>query len=288
MSTSVPQEALAVYNRAFELAANGKREEAINEYRRALELYPNFVEAKNNIGELYAEADEIGEAIRAFEAALADSRDCRILFNLGVAYCKIGRDAEALDFFYEAIAQKPSFIEGNYYAGLLLYNKNDYAQAEGHLVKVVAQEPKHIKTNYLLSHIYYEQKQYDKVLECLNRIRDIAEDQTFINRYFGFCHYHLGSYKLAAQYLTSALETHPAYERFKDYIAGLTYENKMREIGDIDKAIAELEVKVMQSEKPRLSDASRLSMMYIFKGENSKAESMLLNFKNRMFAASAT
>lgn len=284
---AVPQEALVLYNNAFDMASKGKCEEAVSEYKRAISAYPHFVEAKNNLGELLAEMEETGAAIKTFEEALKDSRDFRILFNLGIACCKIGRDAEALDFFNEAIEQKPHFPEANYYAGLLLYNKNQYKDSEAKLLNVISVEPQHLKTNYLLSHIYYEWKQYDKVMECLDRIRHIADDKSFMDRYLGFCHYHLGNYKLAAVYLSSALETHPAYERFRNYLNGITYENKLREIGDIDKSIAELETKLMNGSKIKVSEASKLGMMYIFKGENLKAEKMLLGFKEKLTASAS-
>lgn len=52
-------------------------------------------------------------------------------------------------------------------------------------------------------------------------------------------------------------------------------------MGDVDKAISELEGTIMH-DKPVLSEVTRLSMLYIFKGENKKAEKLLLDTKKRI------
>ena len=153
-----------------------------------------------------------------------------------------------------------------------------YEDAEKYLLNVIAMDRMHIKSNYMLSHIYYEQKEYLKVISCLDAIWNIADDKTFINKYYGFCCYHLGRYSDSVKYLNEAINLHPEYQKFKSYLEGLSYENKAKEIGDIDAAISELE-NAMMNDALQLKDVTRLSMLYIFKGENSKAEQIVTSFK---------
>lgn len=278
-NTSIPKEAISIYNNAFEIAASGNILLAIEQYKKAIELCPNFIEARNNMGELYSQLGDSNRAIETYQDALKFSGNHKLFFNLGLEFYKAERYDEALGYFLEAVSKENDFAEANYYAGLIFYTRENYTSAEYHLSAVVRSDPKHLKTNYMLSYIYYINKQYGKAVECLDRIKDIADDTLFINKYYGFCHYHLGNYALSIEYLTTVLESRPEYAKFRDYLKGLTYENKIQEIGgDINNAIKDMETKMTEMEQS-LSEASRLSMLYIFKGENHKAEKMLLKYK---------
>ncbi len=278
---SVPSEAVAIYNSALEFSNRGDLVSALKEYKRALEAYPSFIEAYNNIGEIHASMGNSDLALEAYQSALKIERNHRVLLNMGVEYYNENRYDEALPFFFEALQLKPDFMEGLYYTGMTLYAVKRYDEAEKKLTEVVNQDRQHLKANYLLSYIYYEWKEYAKVIECLDNISKVADDKIFLNKYYGFCYYYLGDYKKAVGYLEDALKAQPLYSKFKTYLKNLTYENKVKEIGDVDAAIKEMEQKMMADE-PVYSDVSRLSMLYIFKGQNQKAEKLLVNFKTRM------
>jgi tetratricopeptide (TPR) repeat protein len=284
MTTAVPVEAVTIYNQALDLSNRGEFDSALNQYKKAIEVYPSFIEAYNNIGEIYSRMGCQKLAITSYMNALKIERNYRVLLNLGVEYYNNREYKKALSDFIESVTIKPDFLEGNFYTGMAYFNLNDLAKAEKFFSRVVSLDTRHLKANYLLSYIYYEWKDYGRTITCLDRIKDIADDISFINKYYGFCYYHLGRYNDAEKYLTVALESYPGYEKFRDYIKGLTYENKMKEIGDIDKKIKELEHKIMK-EKPTLSEYTHLSMLYIFKGDYRKAEKLLLSAKKKQKSA---
>lgn len=272
--SGVPTEAASIYNHALKLSTSGDYKTALNEYMKALEIHPTFIEAYNNMGEIYSQLGDRDLAIHNYKKALKIERNYRVLLNLGVEYYNTGDYSTALKFFHESIELKKNFIEGNFYTGMAYFNKKEFKSAEKYFNIVVQQDGKHLKANYLLAYIYYEWKKYAQTIECLDRIHDIADDRMFLNRYYGFCYYHLGDYEKAVNFLTEALEASPRYSKFKNYLKGLTYENKMKEIGDLDGKIKEMEKKMMDV-KPSLREYTHLSMLYIFKGEYQKAESLL-------------
>ena len=278
---SVPREAVVIYNRALELSNQGYPEEAIREYRRAISLHPDFVAAYNNIGEILARQGDAEAAITSYLDALKIDKHYRVLLNLGVEHYNRKNYKQAIKYFTESVAREPGFLEGNYYLGLVHYSQEEYKKAEKFLLEVVRVDERHLKANYLLSHIYYEWKQYRKAIECLDRIRDLAEDKSFINRYYGFCYFYLGMYDHAVKYLTDALECRPEYARFRKYLEKLTYESKMKEIGDLEEAITDLEGDLAARE-PQVLDLTKLSMLYIFKGEYKKAEKLLQSYKKKL------
>lgn len=282
-TNAMPAEAISIYNSALEKTNKGDLPTAISEYQKAIRMYPYFIEAYNNMGEIYSIMGKSDLAITTYNKALDIEKNFRVLLNLGVEYYNSGSYDSALTYFLESVKQKPDFLEGNYYTGLSFYNLRKYSKAERFLQNVIAVDRKHIKANYMLSHIYYEKKEYHKVLECLDAIWNIADDKSFINKYYGFCCFHVGRYNDAVKYLKEAVSLHPEYEKFKSYLESLTYENKVKEIGDIDKAIKELE-ELMMKKSLQLKDITRLSMLYVFKGENHKAEEIVTEYKKFMLS----
>jgi tetratricopeptide (TPR) repeat protein len=278
---SIPTEAVSIYNFALELSNKGDFFNALTEYQKAIDRFPNFIEAYNNMGEIYSQMGNKDLAIAIYHDALKINRSSRVLLNLGVEHYNAKDFDLALNYFNESLAAHPDFLEGNFYTALVYYNKNNFNTAEKYFKNVLKADKKHLKTNYLLSYIYYEWKEYHKAIKCLDNIRDTADDISFINRYYGFCWYYLGNYDKAVSYLKTALESRPEYLKFKGYLESLSVENKLNEVGDINAAIRDLESKMMK-EAPRLAEVTKLSMLYIFKGENSKAEKLLLEAKQKL------
>ncbi|HOQ12934.1 MAG: tetratricopeptide repeat protein [Spirochaetes bacterium ADurb.Bin218] len=277
---SVPTEAISIYNKALENTSKGDLSTAMAEYQKAIKMYPYFIEAYNNLGELYSLMGDNAMAISTYNRALDITRNHKILLNLGVVYYNSGNYSDALKYFLESLKERSDFHEGNYYTGLTYYNLKDYKNAERFLLAVLNKDKMHLKASYMLSHIYYEWKRYSDVIEILKNIWSIADNKEFINKYYGFCCFHLGRYEEAVKYLRQAITLHPEYEKFKNYLESLTYENKIKEVGDIDKAITELESLMMKGNL-NLRDVTRLSMLYIFKGENKKAEKIVTEYKEK-------
>jgi len=277
---SVPTEAISIYNKALENTSKGDLSTAMAEYQKAIKMYPYFIEAYNNLGELYSLMGDNAMAISTYNRALDIARNHKILLNLGVVYYNSGNYSDALKYFLESLKERSDFHEGNYYTGLTYYNLKDYKNAERFLRAVLNKDKMHLKASYMLSHIYYEWKRYSDVIEILKNIWSIADNKEFINKYYGFCCFHLGRYEEAVKYLRQAITLHPEYEKFKNYLESLTYENKIKEVGDIDKAITELESLMMKGNL-NLRDVTRLSMLYIFKGENKKAEKIVTEYKEK-------
>lgn len=75
----------------------GKKEKALEAFKKALELNPEDAKAWNNIGVVYHEEGEYGKAIPYFKKAIAlDPTDHRFWYNLGLAYHRIGAYEDAI------------------------------------------------------------------------------------------------------------------------------------------------------------------------------------------------
>ena len=74
--------------------------QSIKNYKRAIELEPDYASAHNSLGVAYREAGQTDKAIQSWQKAFALRPDVGYpLMNLGMAYLSKGEKTKALDFF---------------------------------------------------------------------------------------------------------------------------------------------------------------------------------------------
>jgi tetratricopeptide (TPR) repeat protein len=61
--------------------------------------------------------------------------------NLGLTLSRLGRHAEAVGFFRQALAVRPSFTAARFNLALALYRAGDHDRALEHLRRVTAEDP---------------------------------------------------------------------------------------------------------------------------------------------------
>ena len=104
-------EAREHYELATDLAQEGKTEEALQEYRNALELDDKLYAAWNNMGQLLMNERNYADAVAAFQiAAGIEPSDPRPLYNTGLAYQRVGWAADAYASYENALARDPMYI----------------------------------------------------------------------------------------------------------------------------------------------------------------------------------
>ena len=96
----------AVYARA------GRISEAITNYLRAIEIFPGYAEAKNNLGNLYVSLNRFDDAIPLLESVIELRPDTASGYNnLGTALARQRKYAEAAKRFDEAVRLQPDYTE---------------------------------------------------------------------------------------------------------------------------------------------------------------------------------
>jgi tetratricopeptide (TPR) repeat protein len=107
-------DAAAWYALACDLESSAPGE-ARDAYRRVLELDPDHVEARVNLGRLLHEAGHTAAAETHYRLALrARPADPTASFNLGVALDDLGRTAEAVRSYEAALAADPDYADAHF------------------------------------------------------------------------------------------------------------------------------------------------------------------------------
>lgn len=115
----VPSAAQKAYRRGLKLKGDGRPDEALASFGRAVELFPDYFQALSERGDLRVARRELAEAEADFERALkANARYAPAL--RGAGYCKLeGRDfARAAEYLERAAAAEPSNVSTNLLLGI--------------------------------------------------------------------------------------------------------------------------------------------------------------------------
>ncbi len=121
---------LAYNNLGFYLANSGKRDEAIKNYRMAVEIDPTYQDAQNNLGHALAEKDKYAEAIPHYLAALRrNSRHVEVHNNLGNALTSLGQIDQGIEHYKIALTNDPTHADAHNNLGIALAMKGKLDEA---------------------------------------------------------------------------------------------------------------------------------------------------------------
>ena len=114
-------EAVTHYNLGYAFQTAGRNDLAIDEYRRAVRLYPSDAGMHSNLGLALAAIGKHDEAIAEYREAIGlDPRLVAARSNLGMAMASAGRYPEAMAEFDEALRLDPLNARAHYNRGTAL------------------------------------------------------------------------------------------------------------------------------------------------------------------------
>jgi len=139
-------------NLGCSLYDKGLVDEAIAEYREAIRLKKDYVEAHNNLGVALWKKGRQDEAIAAYREAIRLKKDDALPhYNLGVALADKGRLDEAIAAYREAIRLKKDYVDAHNNLGALLCDrKRDYDGAAAAFREVIRLQPGHVEAHFNL------------------------------------------------------------------------------------------------------------------------------------------
>ena len=177
-----PNSATAYNNLGIALSAGGKLEEALAAFRRAIQLRPNYANAYNNLGNALSAGGKLEQALAAFRRAIEINPNSALAYNnLGVALSAGGKLEEALAAYRRAIQLNPNYANA--------YNNLDIAlYAQGKLDKALAAFRRAIEINPNSAGAYnnlgialYDRGKLEEAIAAFRRA--IQLDPKYVNTY---------------------------------------------------------------------------------------------------------
>jgi len=122
--------AISHNDHALELMEQGKPEEAIIEFKKAIRLRPDSAVAHSNLGWAYYYQGELDEAIAEYQEAIRIDPSLAYAYDgLGWAYYFWGEPDMAFQVLREAIRLDPSLAEAHHGLGRIYYDRGELDKA---------------------------------------------------------------------------------------------------------------------------------------------------------------
>jgi Flp pilus assembly protein TadD len=149
-----PDDGKAHFNLGYSLSQSDKLDEALAEYRKACQLSPEDPLAFANFALALAQSGDLDEAILNYRKSLAlDAANPAVEADLGVALFDKGLAPEAIERLRKAIAMAPDFAEARNKLGSILAKSGQTAEALEHLEKAVALNPDSVEYRFNLGYV---------------------------------------------------------------------------------------------------------------------------------------
>jgi Flp pilus assembly protein TadD len=135
----VPQEARNAYHQAMRAISERRSKDAISDLKRALEIYPDYFRALNDLGVILMKLDRLDEAAQALErASHLAPRVYYPRLNLGVIRTRQKRYHEAITLLERLHKDNPALIEVRVPLADALMADGRLDAAEAHLLAAIA------------------------------------------------------------------------------------------------------------------------------------------------------
>jgi tetratricopeptide (TPR) repeat protein len=145
-------EVQTLFDSGLKLAQEGKHEEAIAEFKKALEKDPEQSNILGNMADSYAKMGKNDEALEAYKKAIAIKSDDSALYtNMGVLLSKMGKNAESQEAFKKAASVNPGGSAQSFYnIGATQVNSGKMAEAAESFKQAIAADPNFGEAYYQL------------------------------------------------------------------------------------------------------------------------------------------
>jgi tetratricopeptide (TPR) repeat protein len=207
-----PDSAEAYSERGLALAGQGRFEDAIAQYRKALEIKPRYAEACNNLGLALQACGKVDEATSRFQQSLEIKPDfVEAHSNLGMVLAGRGQLDAAIAEYRKALELKPDYIEARNNLGFALAQQGRFDAAIGQYRRALEIAPHHAMIHRNLGNALTAWGRFDDAIVEYQKTLEIQPKDVQ-------AHYSLGGvlaarsrFREATAHYGKALEIEPRY-----------------------------------------------------------------------------
>jgi tetratricopeptide (TPR) repeat protein len=164
------ESASAYFYQGVTLQQQANLKEAEISFRKALELDPNYAEARVNLGLVLNQQGKLDPAINEFRQAIRiNPKLAPAHFNLGVALQAQGEIKAAIASYKEAIRINPDYAEANYNLGIALKNQGKEKEAIASYKEAIRINPNYSAAYVKLGATLADQGKNDEAIAQLRK-----------------------------------------------------------------------------------------------------------------------
>jgi len=211
----------SVYNNlGSALETKGDFDEAANCYRQALQLRPGFARAYYNLGHLLQSQNKLDEAADCYlKAVKLKPEYVKAYYNLGHLMQSQDKPDEAIGYYQKAIAIKPDFADAHYNLGYVLASKGRLDEAISHYRTALSIKPNDAEAYYNLGYALQLQHRLDEAVDCYRRAVTVKPDYARAYNNLGVALYLQKKPDQAVDCFRKAINIKPDYTEASDNLA---------------------------------------------------------------------
>ncbi len=230
------------------LTEQGREEEAIIHYTKALKIRSYSWIVHHNLGNALVRRGRYQEAIDHFEAALRIKPDFEKTYNsLGVALARQGKYQEAVVQYHQALKIRKDYAEAHNNLGVALSQLGKTQEAMAHYQDALRIMHSYADAHYNIGNLLALQRKYEEAIAQFNEVLKYKPDDAEIHYNIGVALAEQGKLKEAIDHYSHALRINPRFDQARFALA-LAYVV----IGDRDSALRQYEV--LKAGNPDLAD----------------------------------
>ena len=201
------------YNtRANALMGKGNVDAAIDCYKHAMKLNPNFADAHNNMGNLWAHKGDLKAAINCYEQAIKINPNFAAAYNnLGLSLADQGETELAIHSYQKAINVKPDHAEAYSNMGNALNSKGDKGAAIESYKQAIKIKPNHAEAYNNMGNVHRDQGDTVTALESYRQVLQINPRHAGAHNNIGLTYLDKGDTQAAINSYTEAIKIDPTY-----------------------------------------------------------------------------
>jgi len=185
----------------------GNYDKAIEYYKKAIELKPDYTEAYYNMGGAYYDKGNYDKTIECCKKAIESKPDdAETYYGMGGAYYHKGNYDKAIEYYEKAIELKPDYAEAYHNMGAAYYDKGNYDKAIKCYQKVIELKPDYADAYHNMGAAYYNKNSYDKAIECCKKAIKLKIDDAVAYNTMGVSYYHRNNYHQTIECFKKAIE----------------------------------------------------------------------------------
>jgi Flp pilus assembly protein TadD len=151
---------LARNNLGVALADQGRLDEAIVQYRQAIQVSPTYADAYNNLGVSLDDQGRFDEALAQYREAVRIKPDyAEAHYNMGITLSNQGKLDEAVAEYEQAVRVKPEYAEAHNNIGIILVQQRKYGEAILHYKEALRIDPGFVRARNNWERVIELQKQ---------------------------------------------------------------------------------------------------------------------------------
>jgi len=183
----------------------GKLDQAIPYYKKALSINPYYRQARNNLGKAYAQMNLYDQAIFEFKEAIRMSPSFEIAYiNLGHLYLQRGELDEAIGQFQKALEIKPDYAEAYFQLGSAYSQKGKLDQGISAFQNAILYNKDYADAYFNMGVVYTYQKKMDLAIASFEKAVSLDPSNAAAMYYLSQSHYSSHNIQAAVHFMEKA------------------------------------------------------------------------------------